>query len=104
MRHLLGMGMVWAVALLTADPEMGKAWTTLVSGDAGLNWRTRVLVIEPATHTIEAVVNAPWDVNGSSSIVVGGSHVYCSRRRSPTKWRPRLAAGASTRRRSRSST
>ncbi|MCY1063816.1 hypothetical protein OV090_03530 [Nannocystis sp. RBIL2] len=58
------------------DPETGKAWTTLVSGDAGLNWRTRVLVIEPATHTIEEVVNAPWDVNGSSSIVVGGSHVY----------------------------
>ncbi|WP_434427115.1 hypothetical protein [Nannocystis pusilla] len=58
------------------DRETGKAWTTLVSGDAGLNWRTRVLVIEPTTHTIEAVVNAPWDVNGSSSIVVGGSHVY----------------------------
>ncbi|WP_267688688.1 hypothetical protein [Nannocystis sp. SCPEA4] len=58
------------------DPETGKAWTTLVAGDAGLNWRNSVLEIDPTTHTIENVVNAAWNVVGSSSIVVGGSHVY----------------------------
>ncbi|MDI1451821.1 hypothetical protein [Polyangium sp. 6x1] len=58
------------------DPETGKAWTTLISGDAGLNWRNRVLEIEPSTHTIENVVDAKWDVWGGSSIVVGGKYVY----------------------------
>ncbi len=58
------------------DPETGKAWTTLVPGDQGLNWRNCVLEMTPATHTIDSVVSAKWDVLGDSSIVVGGQHVY----------------------------
>ncbi|MFT3764136.1 MAG: hypothetical protein QM820_01245 [Minicystis sp.] len=58
------------------DPATGKAWTTLVAGDAGLNWRNCVLEIEPTTHTIENVVSAAWEVRGDSSIVVGGPYVY----------------------------
>ncbi|MDI1479165.1 hypothetical protein [Polyangium sp. y55x31] len=58
------------------DPATGKAWTTLVPGDAGLNWRNCVLEIEPTTHKIENVVSAKWEVLGDSSIVVGGPYVY----------------------------
>ncbi|MDC3962586.1 hypothetical protein [Polyangium jinanense] len=58
------------------DPATGKAWTTLIAGDAGLNWRNRVLEMDPATRTIENVVDAKWEVSGSSSIVIGGPYVY----------------------------
>jgi hypothetical protein len=70
------------------DPATGKAWTTLVPGDAGLNWRERVLQIEPTTHTIENVVEAAWNVSGSSSIVVGGQYVYL--------FTPTVSAGTAT--------
>ncbi|MDC0745404.1 hypothetical protein [Polyangium mundeleinium] len=58
------------------DPATGKAWTTLVPGDAGLNWRNCVLEMDPATHTVENVVSAKWEVLGDSSIVIGGPYVY----------------------------
>ncbi|HJU38544.1 MAG TPA: hypothetical protein VJ724_03160 [Tahibacter sp.] len=58
------------------DPVTGKGWVTLNSGSAGINARSHLMRIDPATQTIERLVGAPNVSWGAPSLAFVGRELY----------------------------